>query len=173
MKKTVLSISLLLASIIGFSASAQTATDNNKGKSNTECTAGCTKKDAPKYNPFAGLNLTEKQQSELQALKPSKCDKQQSQCTSGQNKDKSKDMTKEKKAALRKQHAEKRIQNRRDYLAKVKTILTPEQYVQFLENTYVDQAPKAPAQGKMAKNKDGRKHGKYHAMRGDFNRGNK
>ena len=34
------------------------------------------------------------------------------------------------------------IQNRRDYLAKVKNILTPEQYVQFLENNYVDQALK-------------------------------
>ncbi len=45
------------------------------------------------------------------------------------------------------------MQYRKDYLAKVKAILTPEQYVQFLENSYVNQVSKDRAGKKGKKNK--------------------
>ncbi len=177
MKKTILSIAVLLASMAGITASAQS--QNACPQAKTECTSGnCTKKDAPKYNPFQGLNLTEKQQAELQALKPAKgakcangeknasCSKNNQSCT--KNKDKQQ-LSKAEKQAQRKQFAEQRLQNRRDYLAKVKNILTPEQYVQFLENSYVDQGMKAPGHKHIAKGKDGKhhRHGKDQALRGE------
>lgn len=168
MKKTILSIAVLFASVAGFSASAQTPNTTTCPKAKTECTKGCAKKDAPRYNPFAGLNLTDKQKAELQALKPgkdAKCKDAGKECKS-KKECKAKDLSKAEKQAFRKQAIEKRQQGRRDYLAKVKNILTPEQYVQFLENNYVDAGMKgAPGHGKMAQ---GKHHGKKaHAFRGD------
>ena len=149
MKKTLLSMALIIASMTGVSAFAQTTDGTCSKKANTECSKSCDKKDAPKYNPFAGLNLTEKQQAELQALKPSKDAK------SADKQDKSKQTGKEDKQAMRKQFAERK----RDYLAKVKSILTPDQYVQFLENSYVDQPMMKKGQGHkdMAKGRDGKR----------------
>lgn len=159
MKKTILSIAVLLASVAGINATAQTPA--TKSCPNTaQCTKGTAKKDAPKYNPFAGLNLTEKQQSELQALKPSK--EQMTQ---------KKEAAKAEKQAQRQQRMEQKLQNRRDYLAKVKTILTPDQYLQFLENSYVDQSgKKGPRQTEMAKGKAGKRGGNAQAMRGNKGR---
>lgn len=160
MKKSILSLAILFASVAGFSASAQTATPQCP-KTKTECTKGCAKKDAPRCNPFAGLNLTEKQQSELQALRAEKG------ARIAENKA-SKDAARAEKQAQRKQNMENRLQNRRDYLAKVKNILTPEQYVQFLENSYVDQGMMkgGPRHGKMAQGHHGKKGQKGQAMRG-------
>lgn len=87
MKKTILSIAVLLASMAGITASAQSQNANPQAK--TECATGnCTKKDAPKYNPFQGLNLTEQQQTQLKALKAEKGGKcatgdQNANCTKG------------------------------------------------------------------------------------------
>ncbi|WP_301746935.1 Spy/CpxP family protein refolding chaperone, partial [uncultured Duncaniella sp.] len=163
MKKTILSIAVLLASMAGITASAQSQNANPQAK--TECATGnCTKKDAPKYNPFQGLNLTEQQQTQLKALKAEKGGKcatgdQNANCTKGSKDKKDKQqLSQAEKQAQRKQFAEQRLQNRRDYLAKVKTILTPEQYVQFLENSYVDQGMKAPGHKHIAKGKDGKHH---------------
>lgn len=115
MKKTLLSIAVVLASMAGLSAAAQSQVQP-RGAAKAECTqTDCknAKCDAPaKICPFDGLNLTEKQQADLKALCPAKPSKE------------------ERRAA--------RCENRREYLAKVKAILTPEQYVQFLENSYVN-----------------------------------
>ena len=165
MKKTILSLAVILASMGAISASAQTQETKNC-KNATECTKDANMKKGPAFNPFDGLNLTEQQQSALKALKPDK-----SQCKSGDNakKEKGKEMTQAEKQAQRKEAMEKRVQGRRDYLAKVKTILTPEQDLQFLENNFVDQSMKqAPGHGKMAKGKDGKGRGyRDHAMRGE------
>lgn len=73
MKKSILSIAVLFASMTAFSAAAQTPTNANSNcKAKTECGKPCPNKDAAKYNPFAGLNLTDKQKADLQALKPNK-----------------------------------------------------------------------------------------------------
>ena len=79
-------------------------------------------------NPFEGLNLTADQQAKLEALKqncPMKADKQKADKQDKKN-DRKADMM------------AKRIQGKRDFLAQVKSILTPEQYVQFLENSFVN-----------------------------------
>lgn len=167
MKKTFLSIAVLLASIAGVSASAQTTADATAAKTKTECTKGCAAKGAPAYNPFAGLNLTEQQQSQLQTLKTQMKDAKAKEA-------KTREAAKAERQAQKKQKMEARVQARRDYLAKVKNILTPEQYVQFLENSYVDQGMKQPGgrHGNMAK---ANRHGKKdQAMRGGKNhKGNK
>lgn len=81
----------------------------------------CCQKDGCKgrqaRNPFEGLNLTADQKAKLEALRESrKCGKAQ-ECKQGQQ------------AGRR-----DRKQCKQEYLGKVKEILTPEQYTQFLEN---------------------------------------
>ncbi len=67
-------------------------------------------------------------ETELQSIAPKK------DCCKDKAEKKDKAQAKAEKQAKRAENRQKMIQNRRDYLAKVKNILTPEQYVQFLEN---------------------------------------
>lgn len=120
MKKTILSIAVVIATMIGFSASATMISDKN----NDEKTESQNKRDQKKksgINPFTGIDLTDQQQSELNDLKPSKDNE-------------AKPDRKMKREEIMKQM----IENRRNYLEKVKGILTADQYVQFLENNYVN-----------------------------------
>lgn len=151
MKKTILSLAVLLASSIGVSALAQTPGQNARQAvdATTAATVDAKKvkgerKNAPKHNPFEGLNLTEQQQARLDALKPTAEQRAQAKAEK-----------QAKKEADRKARFEQRAQQRRDYLAKVKAILSPEQYMQFLENNYVDNAPAKKMMGKKAGRKDG------------------
>lgn len=150
MKKTILSLTLLLATSVGFSAMAQTQTDCKKDckTPDAKCMKACDQKDAPRPCPFDGLNLTEQQKTQLQALAPEKPSKE--------NREK---MMAEKKAE-KQAKAENRAQARKEYLAKVKAILTPEQYTQFLENSFVNQMNKQGARhGEKGKfGKDGKKN---------------
>lgn len=77
--------------------------------------------DAP--NPFEGLNLSADQQTKLDALKK--------ECRA--NREAQAKQRKEAKAA-RKEGA---CKARAEQLAKIKEILTPEQYVKFLENSFL------------------------------------
>lgn len=163
MKKTFLSIALVIASMAGITTNAQTPGTTQSCKAKTECIKNCQGKDTQRCNPFAGLNLTEKQQAELQALRQASKD---ARLKDGDKKDRSKGLSKAERQAQRKQMFEQRLQNRRDYLGKVKNILTHEQYMQFLENNYVEQGGMKPGQSKMAKHGK-RQGGKAHAMRGD------
>lgn len=141
MKKTIFSLAILLAASTGFSAIAQNATPapSKETKANK-----AEKRNFP--NPFEGLNLTEQQKTQLQALAPAKPTQEQ------------KEQMKAKKQEAAKAKMEKRAQAKRDYLAKVKAILTPEQYTQFLENNFVNQSMKAAR-------KDGR-----HGSKGKFDK---
>ncbi len=143
MKKTILSLSLLLASAVGFSAMAQTDNQTTCNTPEAKCAKACDKKDSPKACPFEGLNLTEQQKTQLQEIAPQKPSKEQREKMQAEKK--------AQKQAMR----ENRQQARRDYLAKVKAILTPEQYTQFLENSYVNS---------MAK------QGQRHGDKGKFNK---
>ena len=141
MKKTLLSLAILLASSAGISAFAQAPAQNAKSATTTEAKARKgERKQAP--NPFEGLNLTDQQKSQLKDIMP------------GISKEKLEKM-KAQAEAQRKARTEARKQAIRDYLAKVKAILTPEQYVQFLENNFVDKADmkKAPRKVKTKKGK--------------------
>ncbi|MDE6121114.1 MAG: hypothetical protein K2F63_04935 [Muribaculaceae bacterium] len=91
-------------------------------------------------NPFEGLNLSADQQARLDALKKENQAKRKADCQ--QKADKKRQACDEAKAA------------RADQLAKIKEILTPEQYVAFLENNYLsrpDFRKKAQRGDRMAK----------------------
>ena len=124
MNKKVLFASIIALSGIFATASAQKPQQNC-------CTDGqaCTEqncKPADKkgaYNPFAGLNLTEQQQAKLDALK--------------QEKQAAREAAKKDKADRKQLDRQQAKTARSEELAKIKAILTPEQYVTFLENNYL------------------------------------
>lgn len=90
----------------------------------TKCQAG--KCDQAK-SPFANLGLTAEQQKKIDALRAD-CQKNAKEC-----KEQAKTDRKDRREAMGKRRAE--------YLAKIKDILTPEQYVKFLENAFVEAQP--------------------------------
>lgn len=139
MKKTILSLAILFAASTGISAFAQTTDNGNNTKNRTEMKdrKGGDRKGA--LNPFEGLNLTDQQKAKLEELKQADIkQKKQLKEQSKQLKEQKKAEAKAKKDAAR----QKRAQERRDYLAKIKSILTPEQYVQYLENNFVNKVDK-------------------------------
>lgn len=85
--------------------------------------------------PFDGLNLTADQQARIKAL--------QETCRAENRQD---------KADRKAEKARQRDDRRRQYLNNVKEILTPEQYVTFLENNFINGGGhKAPRHDKMAR----------------------
>ncbi len=89
------------------------ATNDNKDKKcdTQQCKKECCDKakcDSKCLNPFEGITLTADQQAKLDVLKSNK------------------------------EARPDRRQMKREYLAKVKEILTPDQYVVFLENSFVN-----------------------------------
>lgn len=119
MKKT-LGFAILAITGISMTAVAQRPCQQACPNPVVQCadSAVCTR--APRcINPFEGLNLSQDQQDKLTTLRKEKAD---------QNK---------KDRQSRKTKAQ---DNRRAYLKDVKSILTPEQYVQFLENNYINAA---------------------------------
>lgn len=158
MKKTILSFALVLAGLMGSTAMAQSpvALGTNNQVQSSKCTACPADK---KASPFDGLNLSEKQQAELKALRD------------GCKAERAKIAAKEK--ADRKEMVEQRKKDQKEYLGKIKEILTPEQYVQFLENCYLNNGIGRPfghhgdkkgmrpgKHGKMSKDGRGMKQGK-------------
>lgn len=124
MKKIMIGVSLLLSGLFAGDVMAQTPAAC-QAQTQTKCeTRQCDAKVRPGQacaNLFEGMNLTAEQQSQLKALTP---------CNSN------------KKREDRKERREAAQTARKEYLAKVKSILTPEQYVQFLENSYLNMAPR-------------------------------
>ncbi|MCM1356858.1 MAG: hypothetical protein NC212_10690 [Staphylococcus sp.] len=164
MKKTFLSIAVFLAAMTGVSASAQSQSPQNCTNPNTTCSQkSCAPKESKCNNPFAGLNLTEQQQSQLKALN----------CPNVKGKQCKQQSSKDERQAQKQQKAQQKQQARKDYLAQVKSILTPEQYVQFLENSYLERgARQKPHHGHAAKAHGNKKGGKDQAIRGNKNREN-
>lgn len=139
MKKTIISLSVMFAGLFSGIAIAQNPATACPAQPCVQTEQKCAIADSTctrtRPNPFEGLNLTTQQQEQLKALGP---------CNKGKSGD--------KRGVCR--------QSRKDYLNKVKGILTPEQYVQFLENSFVN----APAH----KLDRGRHHNKRsQTMRGD------
>lgn len=116
MNKMILSMAIAAITFGGFSASAKEKTQKEVCPvTGTEQTACGQQVNRP--CPFDGMNLTDAQKKQLKQL-----------C---QNRTADKKAKKEAKREARKQ-------SRREQLAKIKAILTPEQYVQFLENSFVN-----------------------------------
>ena len=122
MNKKVLFAGIIALTGVFASASAQQPQQNQAACCTEQSCAKPTSK-ACTYNPFAGLNLTEQQQAQIDALK-----QEQKAAREAAKKDKA-----DRQQQDRQQAKDARAQN----LAKIKAILTPEQYVTFLENSYL------------------------------------
>lgn len=141
MKKIIMTMVVAVASMISFGAIAQ---DQKCEKS--ECAKQCDKAvkcDKKKShgmvcpNLFEGIDLTQEQKDKLKAMRP--CPKAQKQAI-------------KEKCRRHRQVCDSMAQVAREkHLADMKSVLTPEQYVQYLENI----AKQAP-QGKMHMNKRGK-----------------
>ena len=148
MKTKMVALAAIL--LAGSSAVSFAANDNNTvAPDSKECKYKQNKdnKRCPAFNPFEGLNLSADQQAKIEALRPQgKCDGTQKQ----------KCDNKSDKCPLDRATKVDRRQAKRDYLAKVKAILTPEQYVSFLENLAVSGHNRA--NGNFRHHKDGKRH---------------
>lgn len=162
MRKTIISIAVASAAIFSGTAFAQNTTTTPNAKNGAACTEQCVKDKGQKGQkpcPFDGLNLTTKQQESLKALNEQTMKARQ-------------EAGKQAKADKQKQQADRMAAKqaaRKEYLAKVKAILTPEQYVQFLENNYVNAAPqmKGDRKGHKGSRMDQQKGNRPDGKKGD------
>lgn len=171
MKKTVMALAVLAMMAFAPVASAQKSEDsNNKAKTeyvkkegkSKKCDKSCDKdsKDCKKGDSkqfkgefkkskgcqngncaFENLNLTDEQKTKLQDLNTRvRSEKEVARAEMKENRAKNDSL---KKVA--------RLEKKRGYLNEVKTILTADQYVQFLENSFVNnngqQSPKKALKG--------------------------
>ena len=137
MKKKIFGIALLAISFVTFTSAAQDKTENKSqtSGSKTEKPRGNKKAVRDAVNPFEGLTLTDAQQSKLKEV----TDKQKAQRTE-----------KKKEAGKQREQARQERKTKRSaYLKEVKAILTPEQYVTFLENAY--NSPRLDSKQRIAK----------------------
>lgn len=160
MKKVFVSMMLAGALLIGGTAYAQTQTDGTTGattqkekvqgkKGNKGDKGGRhDKKKANKatFNPFDGIQLTDDQQQRLQVLQQGLgpvelSKKRQAKIPENPN------LTAEQKKQLKEERKAKKLEAKKNYLKGVKEVLTPDQYVIFLENVYL-YAPQSKVKNK-------------------------
>lgn len=123
MKKKLVALAFVAISLISFSSLAQN--DAPAKSCDLAGQAACNKdKKCDKPCPFDGLNITDAQKAQLQQLQQAK-----------------REQAKQQKQEKRCEMKAERQQAKRQYLADVKAILTPDQYVLFLENFYVNTNP--------------------------------
>lgn len=88
------------------------------------------------FNPFDGVQLTDDQQQRLQVLQqglgPVQLSKKQQERIP-----ENKNLTEEQKKQLKAERKAQKLEAKKNYLNGVKEILTPEQYIIFLENVYL------------------------------------
>lgn len=155
MKKGILSIAVVAASLFSFNAFAQdkSATPDccntpaqcvNNAQACPANPQACPVK-RPCADPFAGINLTQEQQTKLTALRE-KCKINRAAADKAR-----KDRFQQRDSIMR--------VNKKQRLEEVKAILTPEQYVIFLENMVVANPghDRGPAPHKMHAMKKGDK----------------
>jgi uncharacterized low-complexity protein len=147
MIKKFMSLAIVAALSLGMTTMATARSHGRAAKDKTEqvsksdkkCHRGGPKGEGPcdslrqeRFDPFVGITLTDAQKSQLEALKPEgKCgEKPEGQC-----KCPSCDSTAQRPDPRAAQ---------REYLGKIKNILTPDQYVVFLENIVVNQPQDQP-----------------------------
>lgn len=130
MKKKILSFvtaSMLLSPIVSFASTDETSVTKNCANE----LVGKREMKQPKayrINPFEGLNLTDNQKEKLNKLREER---------KAERSQKSQQRKSDKLRADSTSRAQQ-IAEKRDYLNQVKSILTPEQYVAFLENMVVN-----------------------------------
>lgn len=125
MKKKIIAATLFAISLISFPSLAQQP--EQAATKCTEQTCSRSEKSTPqKCNPFEGLNLTEQQQASIKGLQKQRAEQAKNE----------KEKARKDKAQHDSTARENRRQSRMAYLQQLKDILTPEQYVSFLENSY-------------------------------------
>lgn len=144
MKKKILGLALIAMSFVTFTGMAQSnSSDSSTTRQEKVKTTKENRKDnRPEKNPFEGMNLTETQKSQLKQLdeKRKAEHRQKAEARKAEKTakaDKSPRTDKNNQADKAAKMAERRAA-RKAYLAEVKAIIGPEQYVVFLENMYAD-----------------------------------
>ena len=128
MNKKIIVAILGLCTIVATPAAFAQTSGNDNGKKELKADKRGGKRGAEAPNPFEGLNLTADQQTKLDALKK--------ECQEAR---KAKAEARKSQAQQRKDANKEAAKTARtEELAKIKAILTPEQYVQFLENNFVN-----------------------------------
>ncbi|MCM1111430.1 MAG: hypothetical protein NC336_09485 [Clostridium sp.] len=167
MKKKILGIAILAISIFALPAMAQNpaGADNGQCPDQKNCPVCPDKKKGDRkkaFNPFEGITLTDAQQQQVTRLEQNR---------KAARAEKAK-QAREKKAVKDSTMRQGRQTARRDYLNQMKSILTPDQYVVFLENIVVNQQPQMGQGPKgshgdrgQAQMRDGKKQKKDHAGR--------
>lgn len=130
MKKKVLAVVIAAATLTSFSSSAQKKFDGRRAPDSKELRAigdSC-RIGGPACNPFEGLNLTPEQQQKIDKLKKD--------CKASRDKERAEAREMQKAERDRKKARVK--ESREKYLKDIKAILTQDQYIQFLENNFVN-----------------------------------
>lgn len=158
MKKIILSMAVAVISMTSLTAMAQKPGDCDKQKCEQKCQKeGKCQKDRPECNPFEGLQLTQEQQTKLSVIP---CPRKVMEEAKKQCKGDSTQCSREQRMAVVKDV-------RTNYLNQVKAVLSPEQYVQFLENNFVNQMPQKGDKMKGDKKKGDKKDFKSDKKKGD------
>lgn len=145
MKKIFIAAIAAVLTLSGFNAVAQTQTDNNtekteqtiqkKSRKQGDCKRGFNRNGDEKCCKtkqalaFEGITLSADQQTKLDQLNAKQVAKA---------KEKSAQL-KEQKQKARQQRMEARKQAKKEYLTEIKEILTPDQYIVYLENIAINQ----------------------------------
>lgn len=171
MKKSIISLAVAAMALIA----PATIMAKTSEKATTEQKAHQPRKDnrQPRLNPFADLNLTDAQKTQIEALGSPVCKRQAParQCRANCKPENCKNETCKSGNSCNQQNCNpgnnckaqrgcakgSACSDLKDYLAKVKQILTPEQYTKFLENTYVNR-PHHKGHGYRAFKGKGMKH---------------
>lgn len=154
MKKFILSLAFVTAGVFAFNAAAQDSCCNSEKTCCQTPEGDCCQAQgkpgkAPKANPFEGLNLTEQQQEAVKAVndKFAQTRKEARKTKESANKD-----------------CKGGVECKKAYLKEIQNILTPEQYVAYLENLAVQpQGPKG--QGHRPGKPHARPHGKQNCKK--------
>lgn len=128
MKSKIIALSLVALSTMSFTSFAQ---DNKRAcVSQTTCvnTPDCMNQECGPACPFAGLNLTDAQRTQLRDLEKKQTDSRRE----------ARELRKADKRANDSIMRAERQEARRAYLKQVKEIVGPENYVTFLENSYIN-----------------------------------
>lgn len=148
MKKKIIAAALFAITLVSFPSLAQQPEQTAAKCTEQTCTQSekCTPQ---KCNPFEGLNLTEQQQASIKELQKQRADQAKNE----------KEKARKDKAQRDSSARENRRQSRLAYLQQLKGILTPEQYVSFLENSYAGNSnrDKARKDRKVSREKQGDK----------------
>lgn len=189
MKKVILSLAIFAATSLSMmAANDNNANAGNNEKARTECAKNnkgeCNKGECPgkKGNKgecsdkkgckgmkaFEGLNLTDAQKTKLEALrKECKAKKEAGMKKGNKQKDKKDQLTAEQKQQLKAEKKAKKMEAKQNFLNGVKSILTPEQYTQFLENNFKMADNGHHAKGMKKVGKHGKDRKAMHAKKGN------